>query len=126
MNKDYPNAEILSNFTTITSFDECSDACTTKGASCGGWLLTLDNQDKMKMECQLKETDLQVGPEDWPIDSNSTSYFGTKDCIKSTSRQPAMAEDAEELSYIEICQKNQFIEESKQNNTWDINYCPSK
>ena len=37
-----------------------------------------------------------------------------------------MAEDAEELSYIEICKKNQYKEEFKQNNTWDLDYCPSK
>ena len=37
-----------------------------------------------------------------------------------------MAEDPEELSYIEICKKNQYQEEFKQNNTWDLDYCPSK
>lgn len=127
INKDYSTAGILTNLTAVKSLDTCSDSCTAKGATCGGWLLTIDDQDKTNMECQLKAAPLPTtDPNDWPADSNSTALFGTKDCVKSTTRQPAMAEDAQELGYKEICKSDQYKEESQMNNTWNIDECDSK
>lgn len=37
-----------------------------------------------------------------------------------------MPEDAEELSYKEVCSGNQYEEEFKVNNTWSVEYCPSR
>ena len=49
-------------------------------------------------------------------------YFS---CKKATKDTPAVPEDAEELSYKEICTKDQLQEMTRVNNTWDIKYCPS-
>ena len=46
-------------------------------------------------------------------------------CKKATKDTPAVPEDAEELSYKEICSKDQLKEMTRVNNTWNINYCPS-
>ena len=121
----------ISEAKSVKGMDECYDMCVANGTTCGGWLLSVDNNDKTKMECMLYG-DVSTAPpiKDWTQltgdTGNMTTYFATSECVKSKSRQPAMAEDAEELSYIEICKKNQYKEEFKQNNTWDIDYCPSK
>ena len=118
----------ISEAKSVKSLDECYDMCVANGTTCGGWLLSVDNTDQTKMECMLYGN--FPTPTVWTHltgdTGNMTTYFATSDCVKSTSRQPAMAEDAEELSYIEICKKNQYKEEFKQNNTWDLDYCPSK
>ena len=49
-------------------------------------------------------------------------FFSLQKAIKDT---PAVPEDAEELSYKEICTKDQLKEMTRINNTWDIDYCPS-
>ncbi len=46
-------------------------------------------------------------------------------CYKAKNR-PAFPEDAEELSYKEICKSNQENSTQKVNNTWSLDYCPSK
>ena len=118
-------AQNISTSSAVASMDECYDMCVSNGTSCRGWLYTTDKDDASQQECMLYGE--ATTPISWvDFDSgNKTAYFANSDCIKSTSKQPAMAEDAEELSYIEICKKNQFKEEFKQNNTWDLDYCPS-
>ena len=131
MNKIPPNAQNISDAKSVTSMDDCYDMCVENGTSCGGWRFSVDKIDATKMQCMLYGSTPTTPPTDtWEAVSedggNVTTYFATSDCLKSTSKQPAMAEDAEELSYIEICKKNQYKEEFKQNNTWDLDYCPSK
>ena len=132
MNKEIPAAvQNISDSKSVKSMDECYDMCVTNGTSCGGWLLSVDDADSTKMDCKLYgAVPTENPPSKWTKLSgdtgNKTTYFASSECIKSTSKQPAMAEDAEELSYIEICKKNQYKEEFKQNNTWDIDFCPSK
>ena len=131
VNKQIPAAaKNITGSKAVKSMDECYDLCVANGTTCEGWLLNVDKADPKIMDCMLY-TDVPTTP---PITTwahladpgNVTTYFATSECKKSTSRQPAMAEDAEELSYIEICKKNQYQEEFKQNNTWDLDYCPSK
>ena len=132
VNKEIPSAiKNISDSKSVESMDECYEMCVSNGTTCGGWLLSVNDADPQKMDCMLYETVSSAPPiSRWPALSgdtgNVTTYFATSECIKSTTRQPAMAEDAEELSYIEICKKNQYQEEFKQNNTWDLDYCPSK
>lgn len=52
-------------------------------------------------------------------------FFGSKDCEKKNS-VPAMPEDAEQLGYKEVCNGDEYAEESRINNTWSIENCPSK
>ena len=124
-------AENITDAKDVKSMDDCYDMCVANGTSCGGWLLSIDNHDSTKMDCMLYGSVPDSSPADWPKvtadTGNKTTYFANSNtCKKSTTKQPAMAEDAEELSYIEICKKNQYKEEFKQNNTWDQEHCPSK
>lgn len=129
INKIPADAKNITDSKAVKSMDECYDMCVSNGTSCGGWLLSVDDADSTKMDCMLYGT-VSAEPSSWPKLSgdtgNKTTYFANSDCVTSKSKQPAMAEDAEELSYIEICKKNQYKEEFKQNNTWDQEYCPSK
>ena len=45
--------------------------------------------------------------------------------IQAIKNTPAVPEDAEELSYKEICTKDQLQEMTRVNNTWNKDYCPS-
>ena len=130
MNKVPANVQNISDAKSVTSMDDCYDMCVENGTSCGGWRFSVDKIDATKMQCMLYGSIPATPPPTWEEvtddGGNVTTYFATSECLKSTSKQPAMAEDAEELSYIEICKKNQYKEEFKQNNTWDLDYCPSK
>ena len=131
VNKDIPaTIKNISESKAVQNMEECYEMCVSNGTTCGGWLLSVNSAEPTKMECMLYETVPSTPPiSSWSTLSdtgNVTTYFATSECVKSTTRQPAMAEDAEELSYIEICKKNQYQEEFKQNNTWDLDYCPSK
>ena len=57
--------------------------------------------------------------------NDTVAYFGPKECQEGMDL-PSMPEEAQELSYKEVCSANQLQVESRENNTWDKSYCPSK
>ncbi len=56
--------------------------------------------------------------------ANFRYFFGSKDCAKK-SETAARPEDAELLAYKEVCVGDEYEEQSRVNNTWSVENCPS-
>ena len=120
-NKNY-TSEILGEKEAVGSMEECSQRCQKYvNDTCENWFYVEDSSDGSKT-CEIRGK--TEGAAIDHKDNTTTVYFGSKSCIKG-KKEPALPEDAEALEYIEVCQDNQYKEEIKTNNTWDIDYCPS-
>ncbi len=78
------------------------------------------------LSCEHKE-EIPDGASFEPIvpEENEAFLWGNAGCGFALENLPAIPEDAEELSYKEICSKDQYKEEIKINNTWNREFCPS-
>ena len=120
-NKNY-TADVLGIESGVKSMEECSDACTKYvNDTCKNWFFQ-DNQDGTKI-CEMRgeksgdATDVSL--------NTTTAWFGGKDCVRASEFGiPALPEEAQELSYKEICTENQLQVESRLNNTWNKEECP--
>jgi hypothetical protein len=120
--KDYSGAPNVGTAFEVKKYSDCSSNCSAN-AECENWLLTVKKDGKKT--CQLRGSVPTAATAETKSDADTWYWFGAKDCLQ-TKEIPAMPEDAEELSYKEICSGNQYDEETRQNNTWNVETCPSK
>ena len=118
-NKNY-TADVLST-EKVQSVEECATKCHSyDNSTCKNWFYMESLTDKT---CQLlgeksgEATDVKL--------NDTTAYFGSKDC-QPGAKIAALPQEAEQLSYKETCLANQYKEETRINNTWNREYCPSK
>ncbi len=132
---NYAGAPNVGDPATVEYMDDCAEKCADLNAAdpacaadpdacpCQNWYLHVAYAGPKT--CQLrgaKATPGEAGvdvavPENW-------FFFGSKDCAKK-SVAPAMPEDAEELGYKEVCVGDQYDDETRVNNTWSVEDCPS-
>ena len=121
-NKNYNTAPVVTPAYAVDKYDKCAEDCSANTA-CKSWYLTVTNVGATKM-CELRGEIPAAAAAVAVNDPTLTAFFGKTDCIKGKTK-PALAEDAEELSYKETCQENQYQEQIIWNNTWSRTYCPS-
>lgn len=60
------------------------------------------------------------------VNDNGTTYYSADWKCVTPIVAPALAEDAEELSYIQICSGDEYEEVKETIDTWNITTCPSE
>ena len=122
-NKNF-TADVLSVETDVMSMAECAEKCLNfVNDTCKYWFYIENSADKSK-SCEIRGDKGTDPGTDVNLNDTST-YFAPKECQKGIDL-PSMPEEALELSYKEVCSANQLRVESRLNNTWNKDYCPSK
>jgi len=119
--KTYDSAPNVGAEFAAEEYSDCARNC-TEDADCENWLLKV-TADEAKT-CQLKGAKPAGAAATDMAEANTWYFFGGETC-RRTEKIPAMPEDAEELSYKEVCFSNQYEEEIRVNNTWNRMTCPS-
>ena len=76
------------------------------------------------MKCTLRGDPGATGPSAVTL-TDAWGFGGLKADCKYGVERPAMPEDAESLSYKEVCRMDQYQEETRYNNTWSKDHCDS-
>ena len=122
-NKNF-TADVLSVETDVMSMADCAEKCLNfVNDTCKYWFYIENSADKSK-SCEIRG-DKGTDPGTDVVLNDTTTYFAPKECQKGIDL-PSMPEEALELSYKEICSANQLKVESRLNNTWNKDYCPSE
>ena len=123
LNVNYTGAPIIEPAYSVSTFENCSSDCADL-PECSNWLIEISPDMKDVLSCELRG-DIPSGETPEAM-FNGTFLWGSVDCVISTRNIAALPEDAEELSYKEICKAEQYKEMTRENNTWNKQYCPSK
>lgn len=121
-NTTYTGAGIVTASTAVDSADACSDSCSIVEA-CSVWELTVNVADNA-MTCVHYDnaTGTTFDPN---TDPAVITFVGDGATCKKAENLPASPEDAQVLTYREVCQDNQYQEEIMAYDDWDIATCPS-
>jgi hypothetical protein len=124
INKNYTGSTIVED-AYPSSVDNCTKDC-EMNADCFNWVMETSSDQVSALTCELRG---EIPSSEAPVDiveAGKYYLWGSQLCVKTYKSIPALPEDAEELSYKEICTKEQYDEMIRVNNTWNKVYCPSK
>ncbi len=124
INKNYTDAPLLAGPYVVGSVENCSNDCLST-SGCEGYLMETSDDWRMAMSCEL-HGDSASGTATDIVEADKTFVWADKTCVKTDKKIPALAEDAEELSYKEVCIGTELETMTRVNNTWDKEHCPSK